>query len=66
MIGLMITTHEQRNVYGDYDVTKWQSAGLKKPSTIRLTRQLRLEEGDLIYKMGDLDPFDIVMLRRYL
>lgn len=62
----MITTHEQRNVYGDYDVTKWQSAGLKKPSTIRLTRQLRLEEGDLIYKMGDLDPFDIVMLRRYL
>ena len=40
-------------VFGDYDITKWQSAGLKKPSTIRLTRQLRLEEEDLIYKMGD-------------
>jgi hypothetical protein len=66
IIGLMITSHEQRNVFGDYDITKWQSAGLKKPSTIRLTRQLRLEEEDLIYKMGELQPFDIVMLKRYL
>lgn len=66
VIALMITSHEQRNLYGEYDVTKWQSAGLKKPSTIRVTRRLQLQESDLIYKMGDLHPFDIVMLKRYL
>lgn len=66
VIALMITSHEERNMYGEYDVTKWHSAGLKNPSTIRITRQLMLEESDLIYKMGDLQPFDIAMLRRYL
>ena len=66
VLALMVTSHEQRNVYGEYDVTKWQSAGLKKPSTIRTTKKLQLIENDLIYKMGDLQPFDIVMLKRLL
>ncbi|MBQ9211366.1 MAG: type II toxin-antitoxin system PemK/MazF family toxin [Clostridia bacterium] len=66
VIALMITSHEQRNVYGEYDITKWQSAGLKKPSTIRVTRKLELSEDDLIYKMGELQPFDIVLLMKYL
>ena len=66
VIALQITSHDQRNMYGEYDVTKWQSAGLTKPSTIRITRKLRLEERDLISKMGDLQPFDIVMLKQYL
>ena len=66
VIALMITSHEQRNVFGEYDVTKWQSAGLKTPSTIRLSRRLKLEESDLIRKMGDLHPLDIVTLQRYL
>lgn len=66
VIALMITSHDQRNVYGEYDITKWQSAGLKKPSTIRITKRLKLMETDLIRKMGDLQPYDIVMLQRYL
>ena len=66
VIAFMITSHEQRNVYGEYDVTKWQSAGLTKPSTIRVTRKLKLEENDLIRKLGDLHPLDIVLLERYL
>lgn len=66
VLALMITSHEQRNIYGEYDITKWQSAGLKKPSTIRVTRRLRLDEKDLISKMGDLHPVDIVLLQRYL
>lgn len=66
VIALMITSHEQRNIYGEYDITKWQSAGLTKPSTIRITKKLKLEETDLIRKMGDLQPFDIVMQKRLL
>ena len=66
VIALMITSHEQRSIYGEYDITKWQSAGLTKPSTIRVTKRLKLEENDLIHKMGDLQPYDIVMLGRYL
>jgi len=66
VLALMITSHEQRNMYGEYDITKWQSAGLKKPSTIRVTRRLELDENDLISKMGDLHPVDIVLLQRYL
>lgn len=66
VITLMITSHDQRNLYGEYDITKWQSAGLTKPSTIRITRKLRLEESDLIRKMGELQAFDIVLLKRYL
>ena len=65
VLALMITSHEQRNMYGEYDITKWQSAGLKKPSTIRVTRRLELDENDLISKMGDLHPVDIVLLQRY-
>lgn len=66
VLALMITSHEQRNIYGEYDITKWQSAGLSKPSTIRITRKLKLEEKDLIHKIGDLQPFDIVLLKRLL
>lgn len=66
VIALMITSHEQRNMYGEYDVVKWQSAGLRKPSTIRITRKLMLSEEDLISKIGDLQPLDIVLLSRYL
>lgn len=66
VIALMITSHDQRNLYGEYDIIKWQSAGLTKPSTIRITRKLRLEESDLIRKMGELQAFDIVLLKRYL
>ena len=66
VIALMITSHEQRPVYGEYDITKWQSAGLKKPSTIRTTRRLKLDESNLISKIGDLQPFDIVLLQQYL
>ena len=66
VLALMVTSHDARNVYGEYEITKWQSAGLKKPSTIRTTRRLMLEETDLINKMGDLQPFDIVLLKRYI
>ena len=66
VLALQITSHDQRNLYGEYDITKWQSAGLTKPSTIRVTRKLRLEKSDLIRKLGELQPFDIVMLKRYL
>lgn len=66
VIAFMITSHDQRNLYGEYDITKWQFAGLTKPSTIRITRKLRLEESDLIRKMGELQAFDIVLLKRYL
>ena len=66
VLALQITSHDQRNLCGEYDITKWQSAGLTKPSMVRVTRRLRLEESDLIKKLGELQPFDIVMLKRYL
>ena len=65
-IALKITSHEARNIWGEYEIVQWKTAGLSKPSTIRVTRRLRLRNEDLDEKIGDLQLMDIANLKRYL
>jgi len=39
----------------EYRIRYWKEAGLSKPTSVRLRKVLRLEEGDLQYKIGELD-----------
>ena len=39
----------------EYCIRYWKEAGLTKPTSIRLRKVLKLEKGDLLYKIGELD-----------
>lgn len=39
----------------EFTVDYWKEAGLSKPTSIRISKLLKLNESDLIYKMGELD-----------
>ena len=39
----------------EYRIRYWKEAGLTKPTSVRLRKVLRLEKGDLLYKIGELD-----------
>ena len=66
VLALFVTSHEARNMWGEYEIVKWKSAGLPKPSTIRITRPLQLLPDDLESKIGELQPIDIYNLLRMI
>jgi mRNA interferase MazF len=47
----------------DLPVSRWQDAGLDKPSTIRLSRLVTLEKGVLKLRIGRLSAEDIHRIR---
>lgn len=60
IVSFKVTSHEVRkNFKGEYEIIKWQKAGLAKPSVVRLSRMLKMLESDFIEKIGDLDDIDI-------
>lgn len=61
-----VTSREPRNEWGEYEVIKWQSSGLDKPSTVRLSRRIALTDRDLESKIGDLHPIDIQRISKML
>lgn len=67
ILSAFITSHIPRsNYFGEYAIKEWKAAGLKKASTIRLSKRLPLVEEDLIYKIGKLHPIDILSVQRIL
>jgi len=54
---LKMTSHEPRS--GEYALIKWEDAGLRKPTTVRIGKALQLEEGDFIKQIGRLSAIDI-------
>lgn len=56
---MKVTSHEPRQQWGKYDIVYWKSAGLPKPSTIRMTQLIRLEHGMFDRRIGRLHPVDI-------
>ena len=42
----------------EFVVRYWKEAGLIKPTSIRIAKVLRLEESDLIQRIGELDDRD--------
>ena len=61
-----ITSHESRNMWGEYEIIKWSSANLPRPSTVRLSRIEKLKPEDFDQKIGRLQPADIVLLEEKL
>lgn len=61
---LKMTSQPPRN--GEYTLTRWQAAGLKKPTTVRIQKRLSLDAKDFKKKLGSLDPVDIVNLENMI
>ena len=59
-IGAQVT-HVGPRLYdpGDYPIEHWREAGLKMPSTLRLTHTLIVNSDNLVHKIGHLSDFDI-------
>jgi len=55
---LKMTSHIPRT--GEYALIKWQNAGLKKGTTVRVEKLLQLDATFFIRKLGRLDPVDII------
>ena len=66
VLALFVTSHAPRNNWGEVELIKWQYAGLNRPSTVRVTRQLELLESDLRKRIGKLHPVDILQVQRYI
>ena len=53
--------------YSDcYAVSRWKEAGLTKPTYVRLSKYVRLNNDDFIHKIGELHDEDIINLMRLL
>ena len=64
---LMITrTPPRESFWGEYRVQKWRQAGLSDPSTIRISKFLRLEPKDFRRKIGTLRMVDIAGVQNYI
>lgn len=66
VIALKVTSHPPRNNWGEYALQHWQAAGLDKPSTVRIGKQLRLQHTDMVHKIGMLHPLDIINIQKIL
>lgn len=67
VLAAKITKHASREYYpGEYEIKDWKSAGLKVPSTIRLSKRLLLQEVDFKSLIGKLKPIDIIGVQEKL
>ena len=58
VLGLFVTSASPRPQYDDYIIQDWEEAGLSKPSTIKLSRRLRLDKDKLISRIGEMSERD--------
>ena len=66
VMALKVTSHVPRNEWGEYALQHWQAAGLNKPSTVRIGKRLRLQQSDMVHRMGKLHPLDILNIQRII
>ena len=59
VLSYKITSHEARNQWGEYEIVYWQSAGLQRPSTVRLAKLYKLPRDAIKKKIGRLRQEDI-------
>ena len=55
LVAYKMTGTDRGDDQDEYRIRYWKEAGLTKPTSVRLRKVLRLEKGDLLYKIGDLD-----------
>lgn len=64
VLAIKITSHEPRSRFsGEYRLVHWEAAGLRKESTARCAKLLRLEGSDFVSKIGRLHPVDIAAIQ---
>lgn len=61
-----ITSHDPRDCRGECAIREWSTAGLPKPSTIRLDKFALLKKESFDCKIGMLANSDIIRLSIYL
>lgn len=67
IMSLKITSHEPRkNFNGEYQIQQWKKAGLTKPSVVRLSKPLLLQDKDFRGKIGKLSNADIFSIQTLL
>mgnify|MGYP000872842585 CR=1 FL=1 len=67
ILAVKVTKHEPRRSYiGEYRITCWHEAGLRMPSTARLSKRLHLCESDMVHKIGRLHPSDILRIQQMI
>ena len=66
VMALKVTSHVPRNERGEYALQHWQAAGLNKPSTVRIGKRLRLQQSDMVHRIGKLHPLDILNIQRII
>lgn len=64
VICLKMTSHAPRA--GEYALQRWEAAGLRKPTTVRMGKLLRLEQEKLRKRLGVLHPADIIEIEARL
>ena len=68
VLSLKITSHVPRSQFpGEYQIIEWKEAGLMKPSTIRINKQLNLPADSFAKRIGRLTELDrLNVLKIYL
>ena len=65
VLSLKITSHIPRLQFpGEYQIIEWKEAGLLKPSTICISRQLNLPAESFVKKIGRLTELDRLNVTR--
>lgn len=62
VLGLKMTSHQPRQ--GEYGLVQWSKAGLRKPTAVRVSKQLSIQEQDIQAKIGHLTPVDIAGVQK--
>ena len=55
LVAYKMTGTDRGDDQDEYRIRYWKEAGLTNPTSVRLRKVLRLEKGDLLYKIGELD-----------
>lgn len=49
---------------GEYVLQKWGEAGLRKPTTVRISKRLELGPDAFLKRIGSLHPIDILEIQK--
>lgn len=66
IVGKMTTHAPRSNFPYEYQLQDWAGAGLKCPTTLRLSQRPLLEVSQFIKKIGDIQPIDFMQIHAIL
>ena len=68
VIALKMTTHEPRynKLDGEYELVKWEAAGLSKPTVAQCSKRLKLPVENFSKRIGRLASIDVTSIKYML